>query len=252
MIRVESLSFSYGKRQILKNISLSFETGKLYAIVGPNGCGKTTLLNCIAGLRHKGPEVTVDGKGYFETGRAEMAKKLAILPQSRPMPSMTVSDLVTAGRYPYLDLTRKPSPVDREAVRCAMEITDTQGFADRRVKELSGGERQRVYVAMLLAQDTPYVLLDEPTSHLDVSCTFEVMRLLKEMRDGGKCVIAVLHDLSSALKYADLVAVMGEGEILSLSPPVETVDCGVLERVFGVRCTVADVDGKKEYIFSEK
>lgn len=250
MIQIKNLSCFYEKKQIIKDISVDFEAGKLYAVIGPNGSGKTTFLHSIAKINKAQGELFIDGENYNCIGRREFAKKLALLPQEHNIPDMSVCELVSAGRYPYLDISGKLGTEDLQAVENAMKATDTERFAEQNVKKLSGGERQRAYIAMLCAQDTPYVLLDEPTSHLDISCAFDVMRLMCLMRDNGKCVIAVLHDLSLALKYADEVILICNGEMVSAASPIETVCGGDLEHVFGVRCTVAEINGNTEFIFS--
>ncbi len=247
MIKADKLSFFYGKKQVLKDISLEFEQGKLYVIVGTNGSGKTTLLHALARLHKAKGSLALDGEAYENISKREFAKKLAILPQERIIPDMSVFDFVSAGRYPYLDISRRLTDSDTDAVKCAMKKTGTEGFANINLKKLSGGERQRAYIAMLMAQDTPYVLLDEPTSHLDISHAFEVMELLSEMRNDAKCVVAVLHDLSLALKYADEITVLQNGEIKTRGTPSDIAQSGYIESVFGVKYT-----GKSSFEFIEK
>ncbi len=235
MIKTENISFFYGKKQVLKDISLEFEKGKLYAVIGPNGSGKTTLLHLLARLHKPIGTLTLDGENHDNIPRRDFAKRLALLPQERSIPDMTAFDLVSAGRYPYLDISRRLGEQDLVAVKKAMTATNTEQFANNSLKKLSGGERQRAYIAMLMAQATPYVLLDEPTSHLDISHAFEVMELLSKMRNDGKCVIAVLHDLSLALKYADEVIVLQNGDVRATGAPSDIVNGGYIESVFGVR-----------------
>ncbi len=249
MIEAAHLNFSYGKQPILHDISLSFEKGKLYAIIGPNGSGKTTLLHTLARLRSATGTLTLDNRCYSSIPRKDFAKKLALLPQERHIPDLRVLDLVSAGRFPYLDLSRRLSEADMEIVKSAMKSTEVDAFAEKHLKALSGGERQRAYLAMLTAQNTPYVLLDEPTSHLDISCAFEVMKLLCRMRDEGKCVIAVLHDLSLALRYADELIVMKNGKTEAAACASSLLQSGVIEKTFGVTCQMIRQKGVPVYVF---
>ena len=168
MIQLDDLCFSYGGRTVLNNISAAFSPGKLYAVLGPNGSGKTTLIRLLSRLLlPDSGSLTLDEKSYTCYGRKEFARQLALLPQTRPIPAISVQDLVSHGRFPYLGLSRTPGRADLEAVDRAMAAVNVQAFAGRDLRRLSGGERQRVYLALLLAQDTRYVLLDEPTTYLD-------------------------------------------------------------------------------------
>ncbi len=249
MIELQTVSFSYGKTPVLSEISLALEPGKLYAVLGPNGCGKTTLMKLLARLEQpKSGTIFLDGKSDYS--RNEFAKRLALMPQGRNIPDTTVFELVCCGRYPHTDFSRRLREADFQIVEIALKATDSDTLAHKRLKKLSGGERQRAYLAMLLAQDTPYVLLDEPTTHLDIACAFQTMELLKQMRDSGKCVVAVLHDLDLALKYADEILLMHRGKLLSKASPEQTVESGMLDRVFGVRCIPIIRDGQREYLFN--
>ncbi len=252
MIQADNISFSYGKKQVLKNISLELALGKLYAVIGPNGSGKTTLLHTLAKLHKATGTLLLNGERYETIERRRFAKHLALLPQERSVPDMTVRELVSAGRYPHLDLFGKPGDADRELVRYAMRVTDTERFAEQNIKRLSGGERQRAYIAMLAAQDTPYVLLDEPTSHLDISCCFEILELLRRMKENGKCVVTVLHDLSLALNYADEVILLSEGTIVSVDTPMNLIKSGFLEEIFHITVHPIEIFGKTELIIGGK
>ncbi len=253
MIELKNVSYGYNKNKILKGIDMQFERGKLYAIIGPNGCGKTTLVRLLANLNlPQNGEILLNSKPYSNHKRKELAKNIALLPQGRHTPQMQVYDIVASGRYPYLDISRRMTEADRKAVETAMLKTDTLQFANREALSLSGGELQRLYLAMLLAQDTPCVLLDEPTTYLDISCRFQVMEILRSMRNDGKCVITVLHDLELALKFADEVIVMSEGTVVSKATPEKLVKSGVIESVFGVECKTVLCDSGTEYIFTKK
>lgn len=249
MIQLDDLNFSYGGRTVLHNISAAFSPGKLYAVLGPNGSGKTTLIRLLSRLlQPDSGSLTLDGKSYACYGRKEFARQLALLPQARPIPAISVQDLVSHGRFPYLGLSRTPGKDDLDAVERAMAAVNVQAFAGRDLRQLSGGERQRVYLALLLAQDTRYVLLDEPTTYLDASAQFSVMENLKCMIQDGKCVIAVLHDLNLALSFADEICLLDQGRIAAFGAPEALVEQGVLDRVFSIRCRSVVVDGIKEYI----
>ena len=249
MIQLDDLNFSYGGRTVLHNISAAFSPGKLYAVLGPNGSGKTTLIRLLSRLLlPDSGSLTLDEKSYTCYGRKEFARQLALLPQTRPIPAISVQDLVSHGRFPYLGLSRTPGRADLEAVDRAMAAVNVQAFAGRDLRRLSGGERQRVYLALLLAQDTRYVLLDEPTTYLDASAQFSVMENLKCMSQDGKCVIAVLHDLNLALSFADEICLLDQGRIAAFGAPEALVEQGVLDRVFSIRCRSVVVDGIKEYI----
>ena len=249
MIQLDDLNFSYGGRTVLHNLSAAFSPGKLYAVLGPNGSGKTTLIRLLSRLLlPDSGSLTLDGKSYESYGRKEFARQLALLPQTRPIPAISVQDLVSHGRFPYLGLSRTPGKDDLDAVERAMAAVNVQAFAGRDLRQLSGGERQRVYLALLLAQDTRYVLLDEPTTYLDASAQFSVMENLKCMSQDGKCVIAVLHDLNLALSFADEICLLDQGRIAAFGAPEALVEQGVLDRVFSIRCRSVVVDGIKEYI----
>ena len=249
MIQLDDLCFSYGGRAVLHNISAAFSPGKLYAVLGPNGSGKTTLIRLLSRLLlPDSGSLTLDEKSYTCYGRKEFARQLALLPQTRPIPAISVQDLVSHGRFPYLGLSRTPGRADLDAVERAMAAVNVQDFAGRDLRQLSGGERQRVYLALLLAQDTRYVLLDEPTTYLDASAQFSVMENLKCMSQDGKCVIAVLHDLNLALSFADEICLLDQGRIAAFGAPEALVEQGVLDRVFSIRCRSVLVDGIKEYI----
>ncbi len=252
MIEAKNLSFSYGSTKVLQGISLKLEEGRFYAVIGTNGSGKTTLLNCLARLRSGSGELKMDGIDYRNIKRRDFAKRLAILPQERPTPDISVFDLVASGRFPYLDLARKLSPLDIQAVEDALASTDIEKFREKSVRALSGGERQRAYIAMLRTQNTPHILLDEPTAHLDAFYTLETMKLLLKLKDEGRCVASVIHDIPLALKYADEIIVIKDGRVWDFGDAEHILKTGAVEEAFGVACKRTRVDGEDIYFLSDK
>lgn len=253
MIELKNLSFSYPDRPVLQDLSSAFAPGTLYGIVGPNGCGKTTLIRLLCGLLSplKG-SISLDGRPYEQFSLKERARQISLMPQFRTLPSVSGEELVLRGRYPHLGLSRRETAEDRQMVKEALQRAGATALAHRNVTRLSGGERQRICLAMLYAQNTPYVLLDEPTSFLDLSHRFALMEQMRGLCGEGKCVIAVLHDLSIALRCCDRVLVLDEGRIGSFASPAETVASGVLEKVFSLRCLPVSLEGKTEYLFLPK
>ncbi len=253
MIEFSDVRSGYGKREVLHGVSFSVEKGEILSLIGPNGCGKTTLLRAACGfLPLTSGEVRFDGKPLKEYGRKEFARMAAFLPQARDVPAISVERLVSHGRYPHLSFGRDLTEKDREAVSHALEETGMTALAKKELGELSGGERQRAYLALTLAQETEILFLDEPTTYLDVKQKFEVMELIRRVRDLGKTVVMVLHDLSLAFSYSDRVAVMEEGNLQAEGGAEEVFDGGVPARVFGVSCRRVELDGETEFLFSKK
>lgn len=253
MIDLKNICFSYDTArgaETLHQVSLHFAPGTFYGIVGPNGCGKTTLIRLIARLnRPYSGTMSLNGQPYASYSRRQFAKMMALMPQDRHIPELTAEELIALSRFPYHAVHHRLTGEDRTAIRQAMELTGTEPFASRSLAALSGGERQRVYLAMLLAQDTPCILLDEPTTYLDIANQFAVMDILRAARDRGKCVIAVLHDLPLALEYCDRLMVMDGGQVKFEGGPADAAASGVLEQTFGVRCFPAAQGETSGYIF---
>lgn len=250
MIEVQSVFFSYGEKEVISDLSATFRAGTLYGIVGPNGCGKTTLLRLLCGLvRSTAGQISLEGRPYGEYDRRELAKRVSLLPQSRSLPCVSVEELTARGRYPHLGRSRRMTPSDRTAVERALTETKAAELRHRDVMTLSGGERQRACLALLAAQDTPCVLLDEPTTYLDLSSRFSLMEQMQSWAEQGKCVIAVLHDLSLALRYCDCVGVMDQGKFRAFDTPENLLGSKVWEQVFSVRCLPVDAAGEQDVIF---
>jgi len=237
----EDLCLAYDEREIVTGLSVAIPTGKITVIVGPNACGKSTLLRALARLlRPRRGAVLLDGRSIHEMPTKEVAKQLGILPQTPIAPEgITVADLVGRGRAPHQGWIRQWTAADRAAVDGALEATGTLELADRLVDELSGGQRQRVWIAMTLAQGTGLMLLDEPTTYLDLAHQVEVLDLLVDLNQrDGRTVVLVLHDLNLACRYAHHLIAMRAGAIVAQGPPGEIVTPELVTGVFGLPCQV--------------
>lgn len=240
--------FSYGRRRVLDGIDLSFGAGQVAAIVGPNGCGKSTTVRLICrALEATSGTVRVCGRDVRSLGRKALARRVAVLSQGGRVPNMQVEQLVMGGRYPYRPALCAPTAGDRSIVREAMERAGCARFAAADVARLSGGERQRVYLAMVLAQQADVVIMDEPTTYLDAAACFDLMGMARELADGGTTVVMVLHDLCLALASCDRVAVMAQGKVQAQGEPSRVVADGAIERVFGVRLRSVEEGAKTHY-----
>lgn len=243
MLHVRDLTVSYGAATIIDGLVLDVPRGGVTTIVGPNGCGKSTLLRAVAGLipRERG-EVVLDGRNTAEMKRREIARTLAVLPQTPVAPDgLTVRDLVGRGRHPHQTWLRQTSGNDRAMVDEVMELTQVAEFAERPLERLSGGQRQRAWIAMVLAQDTPLVLLDEPTTYLDLSHSVELLALIRRLADDmGRTVVMVLHDLNLAARFSDQLVVMKGGEVQAAGTPAEVVSEQLLADVFSLPAVVTE------------
>ena len=247
MIELQDLCAGYGKRQILHGISLSIHSGELLSVIGPNGSSKSTLLKAIVGiLSPEAGEVRIDSMRANALSRTEVARKVAYLAQGKSTPDMTAEQMVLHGRFPYLHYPRRYGARDREIAAAAMEQTGILAFADRPMAALSGGMRQNAYIAMALAQDADYILLDEPTTYLDIAHQLELMKTLRRLADGGKGVAAVLHDLPLAFTFSDRVAVLADGGIAACDTPAALCKSGVVKEIFGV-ALIGDGDAGYRY-----
>lgn len=236
----------YGDRRIIHNVDLDVPAAALTAIVGPNGSGKSTLLRGMARLlRPATGSVRLDGVDIAELSHNALARQLALLPQAPVTPAgLTVGDLVARGRFPHRSWYQRWSEHDEAVVRQALEQVDLLDRADEQVTALSGGQRQRAWIAMVLAQDTEHLLLDEPTTFLDLAHAVEVMTLAGEVAHGsGRTVVCVLHDLTLAARFADHLVVVSEGRIAATGTPAEVLTANRLDDVFGLSAEVLDVDG---------
>lgn len=240
-LRAEGLRLAYDERVVVDDLDLQVPPGRISVIVGANACGKSTLLRALARLlTPKAGTVQLDGRSVHEMPTRQVAQRLGILPQSPVAPDgLTVLDLVTRGRSPHQSWWRQWSSTDEAAVTEALRATEMTDLADRSVDELSGGQRQRAWIAMAVAQETPVLLLDEPTTFLDLAHQIDVLDLVVDLnRREGRTVVMVLHDLNHACRYADHVIAMKAGRIVAEGPPAEVITPSVVEDVFDVRCQV--------------
>lgn len=250
-LELRGVDFSYDRsRSFIEDVSLGFERGAVTSIVGPNGCGKSTLLKVACGVvRPFKGEVLLDGRNVRSYAARERARRLALLAQGPRPPAMTVESLVACGRFPHSSSRGRLSCADREAVERAMELADVARLRSRDLRMLSGGQRQRAFVAMTLAQDTDIVVLDEPTTYLDIGACHEVMGLVRRLNeDCGKTVVLVIHDLDLALRYSDRVAVMNAGSVVAAGPVDEIYASQTIDDAFGVDLHRCDVCGGDAYI----
>ncbi|WP_281435457.1 ABC transporter ATP-binding protein [Sinorhizobium sp. BG8] len=236
------MTIGYDRNTISTDLSVSIPDGSFTVIVGPNACGKSTLLRALSRLlAPSSGEVILDGKSIAHTPAKEVARRLGFLPQSSIAPDgITVVDLVARGRYPHQSFFRQWSRADEKAVIAAMEATRVTDLSDRPVDELSGGQRQRVWVAMALAQQTPILLLDEPTTFLDIAHQIELLDLLHDLNAAGRTIVAVLHDLNQACRYATHLIAMRQGRIANQGSPGDVVTEQLVEDVFGLPCVIID------------
>lgn len=245
-MKVMDLTLGYGDRRIIHNVDLDLPSGALTAIVGPNGSGKSTLLRGMARLlRPTSGSVHLPGGDIADLSHAALAQQLALLPQAPVTPAgLTVGDLVARGRFPHRSWYQRWSEQDESAVRRALGQVDLLGRTNDPVTELSGGQRQRAWIAMVLAQDTEHLLLDEPTTFLDLAHAVDVMSLARTVaHESGRTVVCVLHDLTLAARFADHLVVISEGRIAAAGAPGDVLTPARLDEVFGLSAAVLEVDG---------
>jgi iron complex transport system ATP-binding protein len=237
----EAVTVGYGGAPVVRDLTLDVPDGRVTSIIGPNGCGKSTLLRTLSRLlRPSSGSVRLDGEPIGSIPTRDIARRLALLPQSPIAPEgLVVRDLVGRGRHPHQRWFSQWSEHDEEIVTLALELTDTTDLRDRPLETLSGGQRQRAWIAMTLAQDTDMMLLDEPTTFLDLAHQVEVLDLVTRLnRDRGRTVAMVLHDLNLAARYSDVIVVMKEGAIVATGTPSQVFTAGMLRSVFGLEAEV--------------
>ncbi|MBQ8309509.1 MAG: ABC transporter ATP-binding protein [Clostridia bacterium] len=243
MLEIKRLCVAVGHKTILSDLSMTLEPNALTVLIGKNGCGKSTLVSCIGGMRRHTGALLSDSQDLHSLSPRKRAQRIAILPQILQSPHMTVEELVRLGRTPHLTLGQRFGDKDTAAVESAIHATVLDSLRTQYLDILSGGERQKAYLAMILAQNAPLLVLDEPTTYMDVSVAHHFMALLRTlMEQQKKTVLAVMHDLNCALRFADRVAVMDAGHIAFHGTTAEVLATDIIERTFSV--TRHEVDGR--------
>ncbi len=241
ILTTRKLSLGYDRACIIEQLDLAIPTGKITVLVGPNGCGKSTLLKGLGRLiKPRQGTVYLDGKSIATQPTKAIARQLGLLPQNPAAPEgLTVRELVAQGRYPYQGWFQPSSPEDDRAVEAALDITEMAELGDRALETLSGGQRQRAWIAMALAQDTDVLLLDEPTTFLDLAHQIEVLDLLYELNQRqGRTIVMVLHELDRACRYGDRLIVMKAGQIYAQGSPQEVMNASLVREVFDLECRI--------------
>ncbi|MGB2947608.1 MAG: ABC transporter ATP-binding protein [Rhodococcus sp. (in: high G+C Gram-positive bacteria)] len=239
----EDLTLGYGDRVIIEKLNVQIHAGVITTVIGPNGCGKSTLLRSLGRLlKPKSGRVILDGKAITSMRTKDVARVLGMLPQAPTAPEgLTVGDLVSRGRHPHQSWIRQWSSDDESQVANALELTGVSDLADRPVDELSGGQRQRAWISMALAQGTDILLLDEPTTYLDLAHSIEVLDLVDRLHEElGRTVVMVLHDLNLAVRYSDQLIVMSQGKIVEAGRPQDVISEKLLLDVFGLEARVIE------------
>jgi len=250
-IEFDNVMFGYDQGSILKGLTLSVKANSFWTIVGPNGSGKSTFLSLLSGcLKPDQGSVLIDGDQVAGLSSRQRAKKLSLVQQEFvPAFGYTVLETVMMARYARGANLLFESECDRQAVQSALEATDTLDFAERSLAQLSGGERQRVFIARALAQETPVLLLDEPTSHLDLKHQVKIFDLLKQMQtEQGKTILLVTHDINLAVQYCDRVLLLGANEAFFEGPPEQVLDSGRIESIFGVQGHQGRIEKEKFFV----
>lgn len=253
MLEIRNLSAGYPGRAVLEGIDMTFQEGAVTAILGPNGCGKSTLFKALCGiLRPTEGEIRLNGEPVLALPQKLLAQRIAYLAQNRQIPDITVRRLVLHGRFAYLSYPRRYRQEDLDIAQQAMEQMGILGLAGEPLSQLSGGQRQKVYIAMALAQNTPVILLDEPTAYLDVSHQLQMMRQAKALAGKGKTVAMVIHDLSHAMTVADSVVLMDGGRVVMQGEPEKIYASGRISDVFGIALRRVMADGAWRYYCEER
>ena len=251
-MEIKDITFSYDKKvNTLQSVSGLIDIGKVTTIIGPNGCGKSTLLGVMSNnyLPQSG-EVLLDGKALVDFKPKELAKKLAVVHQQNIAPSdMTVGKLTSYGRIPYKSMFSSASDEDEQAIEWALDCTNLTDKKKVPIDELSGGQKQRVWIAMALAQKTPFLFLDEPTTYLDIYYQYELLELIKSLnRTHGMSIVMVLHDINQAIRYSDTIIAMKDGEIVAKGTPSEVITVQTVKEIYGVDVVVKTDEDTGMYI----
>ena len=250
MIEVKNISKSYGSKKVVDNVSFNIEEGKITSFIGPNGAGKSTVLSIISRLLDcDSGEVFIDGKEIKDWDTKELSKKLSILKQSNTLNiRLTIRELVSFGRFPYCEGKLKKE--DEKFVDDALSYMKLEDIQDKFLDELSGGQKQRAYIAMILAQDTDYILLDEPLNNLDMKHSAEMMRMLRQMvNDFGKTIIIVIHDINFASCYSDTIVALKDGKLINHTTTEDMITEGNLSCLYDMNFNIREVNNQKICIY---
>ena len=252
MIEMKNVAAGYGKNQVLHGVNLRAKQGKITTLIGSNGSGKSTLLHTMLKvIPLMDGDIMVDGMSIKGMAQPERARKKDYLPQGKNVPDISAGRLVLHGRFPYLSYPRKYKKQDFHIAEEAMEKLGISNFKDKQMAELSGGMRQKVYIAMALVQQAPAIVMDEPTTYLDIGQQLKFAGMIKGLSQDGKTVILVLHDILLALKISDWIAVMWNGKIVEEGTPGEILDSCVIPRIYGVDVKEARTDFGVQYFYEE-
>ncbi|MDE7060934.1 MAG: ABC transporter ATP-binding protein [Lachnospiraceae bacterium] len=250
MIEIDNIFAGYGKCEILHGVSLFVPAGKITTLIGANGSGKSTLLKALLHfLPLTSGEIRVGGVPIDKFSRTDLAKKIAYLPQSKTVPDITAERLVLHGRFPYLNYPRKYRKEDIAIAREAMEQMGILEFSDRLMAELSGGVRQKVYIAMALAQQAEIIVMDEPTTYLDIGQQVKFSKLVHQLSINGKTLLLVLHDLPLALRLSDQVASICDGKIFAAGTPAQILESGIIQTLYGVTVRFVELASGIQYFY---
>lgn len=241
-IAVENVAISFGDVRVLEDVSLTIEPGEFVGLVGPNGAGKTTLLRAISGaLEPEEGRITIDGRAVHDVSARASSRLVSVVPQDTSLSfSFPVRDVVEMGRYPHRSRFSPPTQADRDAIDRALDRTRTEELADRPIDEISGGQRQRVVLARAIAQETPALLLDEPTGSLDINHQIETLELVRELVESGRAVCAAIHDLNLAARYCDRLVMLADGGVRRTGPPEDVITAETLSDVFDSNAAVTE------------
>ena len=251
MIELQNITVGYGEKTVLNELSLTLPKGKLLSLIGANGSGKSTLLKAIVGIAQCSTgKILIDGKPSTEMSRREPAKKIAYLPQGKSVPDMTVGQMVLHGRFPHLHYPRQYGEKDRQIARDALRKMGLESQIDRPLSSLSGGMRQNAYIAMALTQDADYILLDEPTTYLDIANQVELMHILRTLTGSGKGVVTVMHDLPLAFGFSDSIAAIRNGRIAVCDTPQAVCGTGIISEIFGIELRYAAGENVYHYCYT--
>lgn len=250
MIEVKNVSAGYGKEEILHGISFRAEEGKITTLIGSNGSGKSTLLKALLGLIPlNGGDIMIDGASVEKMNRTEIARRVAYLPQGKNVPDISAGRMTLHGRFPYLSYPRRYKELDFQIAEEAMRQMGIWELSDRQMAELSGGMRQKVYLAMALAQQAPAIVMDEPTTYLDIGQQLKFAEMIKKLSKNGKTIILVLHDILLALKISDCIAAIQDGKMIRCGMPEDVLRSNVMKELYGITVKTVRTETGMHYYY---